>query len=100
MGIIDAKLGTEYNNEEAVRMIKIALFCTNASPALRPTMSQVVGMLEGNLGVEEPAFDSNAYGWMAQLPARQREQMEPPEVISETRSLIHSSDAPLMDSSS
>lgn len=35
-------------------MIKIALLCTNKSPALRPTMSEVVNMLEGRIKIKEP----------------------------------------------
>ncbi|KAI6687158.1 hypothetical protein NL676_023986 [Syzygium grande] len=32
-------------------MIKVALMCTNATPALRPPMSSVVSMLEGKVAV-------------------------------------------------
>ncbi|KAL8154005.1 hypothetical protein V2J09_011765 [Rumex salicifolius] len=60
-------LGNEYDEEEAVRMIKIAVLCTNGSPALRPTMSQVVRMLEGDLSVEDVANDLDAY---VHLPVR------------------------------
>lgn len=35
-------------------MIKIALLCTNKSPALRPTMSEVVNMLDGRTKIKEP----------------------------------------------
>uniref|UniRef100_A0A0A0L4I8 Serine-threonine/tyrosine-protein kinase catalytic domain-containing protein n=3 Tax=Cucumis sativus TaxID=3659 RepID=A0A0A0L4I8_CUCSA len=34
-------------------MIKIALHCTNVSPAARPNMSSVVSMLEGRQGIED-----------------------------------------------
>ncbi|KAG4146401.1 hypothetical protein ERO13_D05G155180v2 [Gossypium hirsutum] len=47
MELVDLRLGTEFNEEEAIRMAKVALLCTNSSPALRPTMSEVVNMLEG-----------------------------------------------------
>jgi len=42
-------------------MIKVALLCTNPSPALRPNMSTVVKMLEGRLDVNESNIDSGAY---------------------------------------
>lgn len=42
-------------------MIKVALLCTNPSPALRPNMSTVVKMLEGRLDVNESNIDSSAY---------------------------------------
>jgi len=44
MEIVDPKLQSEFNKEEAERMIKAALLCTNASPSLRPAMSEVVSM--------------------------------------------------------
>ncbi|KAK9048336.1 hypothetical protein SSX86_032701 [Deinandra increscens subsp. villosa] len=36
--LVDPRLGSDFNKEEAVRMMNIALLCTNQSPALRPTM--------------------------------------------------------------
>lgn len=62
MQIMDEKLGNEFNEEEAKRIIKIALLCTNASPVLRPTMSEVVSMLEGNTVVEELISDPGIFG--------------------------------------
>ncbi|GKV52500.1 hypothetical protein SLEP1_g59076 [Rubroshorea leprosula] len=44
--LVDDKLGTEFNKAEAERMIRVALLCTNALPALRPIMSETVGMVE------------------------------------------------------
>ncbi|XP_031270141.1 probable LRR receptor-like serine/threonine-protein kinase At1g56140 isoform X2 [Pistacia vera] len=49
--LIDSKL-SEYNEIEALRVIKVALLCTQASPMLRPTMSRVVNMLAGDIEVE------------------------------------------------
>ncbi|XP_022714577.1 uncharacterized protein LOC111274223, partial [Durio zibethinus] len=59
--LVDDKLGTEFNKVEAEGMIKIALLCTNASPSLRPTMSEVVGMLEGTINVPESVPDPGSY---------------------------------------
>lgn len=53
MELVDPMLGSEFNEEEAMRMIKVALLCTNRSPTLRPTMSVVVSMLEGRAIVRE-----------------------------------------------
>ncbi|XXG90292.1 hypothetical protein AAC387_Pa12g2097 [Persea americana] len=44
--LVDPKLGSEFNKEEAIGMITIALLCTSTSSMLRPTMSAVVSMLE------------------------------------------------------
>ncbi|KAF5451912.1 hypothetical protein F2P56_026966 [Juglans regia] len=55
--LVDPELGLEYSSEEAVVMLNVALLCTNASPTLRPTMSQVVSMLEGATTVEDLRSD-------------------------------------------
>ncbi|KAF7151299.1 hypothetical protein RHSIM_Rhsim02G0088900 [Rhododendron simsii] len=62
MDLVDPKLGSDFNKEEAMRMTKVALVCTNPSPAPRPTMSAVVSMLEGKLGIEELVNDPCIYG--------------------------------------
>ncbi|KAF8409132.1 hypothetical protein HHK36_005205 [Tetracentron sinense] len=62
MELVDPKLGFDFNKEEAISMIKIAILCTNASPALRPTMSTVVSMLEGQTIVQELISDPTIYG--------------------------------------
>ncbi|KAF7150508.1 hypothetical protein RHSIM_Rhsim02G0089500 [Rhododendron simsii] len=62
MDLVDPKLGSNFNKEETMRMTKVALLCTNPSPALRPTMSAVVSMLEGKLGIEELVNDPRMYG--------------------------------------
>ncbi|CAK9160224.1 unnamed protein product [Ilex paraguariensis] len=60
--LVDPDLGSEYSSEEAMVMLNVALLCTNASPTLRPTMSQVVSMLEGRTDVQDllsdPGFSS------------------------------------------
>ncbi|KAB5511939.1 hypothetical protein DKX38_028967 [Salix brachista] len=53
MEMVDPRLGSAFNKKEVVRMINVALLCTNQSPALRPTMSIEVSMLEGKTYVEE-----------------------------------------------
>ena len=42
---------TEFNENEALRVVGIALLCTQGSPAMRPTMSRVVTMLTGDIEV-------------------------------------------------
>ncbi|CAH8255758.1 unnamed protein product [Arabidopsis lyrata] len=48
--LIDDEL-TDFNTEEAKRMIGIALLCTQTTHALRPPMSRVVAMLSGDAEV-------------------------------------------------
>eukprot|EP00258_Populus_trichocarpa_P021156 XP_024437175.1 probable LRR receptor-like serine/threonine-protein kinase At1g29720 [Populus trichocarpa] len=62
MKIVDPKLQSEFNKEEAERMIKLALLCTNTSPSLRPAMSEVVSMLEGQTSIQEMISDPSIYG--------------------------------------
>ncbi|XP_058100947.1 probable LRR receptor-like serine/threonine-protein kinase At1g07650 isoform X2 [Magnolia sinica] len=57
--LVDPKLGSEFNEKEAIVMINVALLCTNASPVLRPTMSAVVSMLEGKSLIQDPLSDSS-----------------------------------------
>ncbi|KAL5730381.1 hypothetical protein ACHQM5_003207 [Ranunculus cassubicifolius] len=57
--IVDPTL-TSFNGEEAIRLLGVALLCTQASPKLRPTMSQVVAMLTTDIDVisvsEKPSY--------------------------------------------
>ncbi|XP_019450582.1 PREDICTED: probable leucine-rich repeat receptor-like serine/threonine-protein kinase At3g14840 [Lupinus angustifolius] len=57
MELVDKRLGEDFNEREVVVMIKVALLCTKFSPALRPTMSSVVSMLEGRRVLEEIVSD-------------------------------------------
>ncbi|KAJ0083026.1 hypothetical protein Patl1_10419 [Pistacia atlantica] len=61
MELVDPKLGSEYNKEEAERMIRISLLCTNASPSLRPTMSEAVSMLEGKTAIPDSIPEAGSY---------------------------------------
>ncbi|XP_057247291.1 probable LRR receptor-like serine/threonine-protein kinase At1g07650 isoform X4 [Beta vulgaris subsp. vulgaris] len=86
MELVDPKLGTDYKKEEVLRMIKIALLCTNPSPAVRPVMSEVLSMLEGSMVVQEltlaPGIHSN--DWIYQASRRYHDMPSD----SETQSLI------------
>ncbi|XP_068654172.1 probable LRR receptor-like serine/threonine-protein kinase At1g56140 [Aristolochia californica] len=48
--LVDPAL-SEFNKEEALRIITVSLLCTQASPLLRPPMSRVVRMLSGDIEV-------------------------------------------------
>lgn len=67
--IVDSSLEGNFNSKEAVRMINIALVCTNSSPLLRPTMSEAVKMLEGVIGITPVMSDPGLYGhnWSLKL---------------------------------
>ncbi|KAI5441407.1 hypothetical protein KIW84_010758 [Lathyrus oleraceus] len=52
--LVDPSLGSNYSAEEAMRMLQLALLCTNSSPTLRAPMSSVMSMLEGNTPIQAP----------------------------------------------
>ncbi|XP_022877328.1 probable LRR receptor-like serine/threonine-protein kinase At1g53440 [Olea europaea var. sylvestris] len=54
LDLVDHILSSNYSEEEAMRMLNLALLCTNPSPSLRPAMSSVVRMLEGKIPVQAP----------------------------------------------
>ncbi|XP_019190159.1 PREDICTED: probable leucine-rich repeat receptor-like serine/threonine-protein kinase At3g14840 [Ipomoea nil] len=59
MELIDPRLGSDFDKEQALKMIEVALLCTNPSPVLRPSMSEVVSMLEGSDDILEYKSDQN-----------------------------------------
>ncbi|GAB4827147.1 hypothetical protein Ancab_034036 [Ancistrocladus abbreviatus] len=59
--LVDKRLGSKFNMEEAERLVKVALLCANGSPSLRPTMSDVVRMLEGQLAVPDDIPDTRTF---------------------------------------
>nr|XP_029147700.1 probable LRR receptor-like serine/threonine-protein kinase RFK1 isoform X5 [Arachis hypogaea] len=58
MALVDERLGLEVNPTEAENMLKVALLCTNVSPSLRPTMSEVVNMLEEKTSIPDVVPES------------------------------------------
>lgn len=90
MELVDPKLESDFNKEEVLRMIKISLLCTNPSPALRPTMSAVVNMLEGRAPVQE--FPLNPIIFGDEALRSQYSQMHFHR-SSETETIKHSSDS-------
>ncbi|KAK3000060.1 hypothetical protein RJ639_024475 [Escallonia herrerae] len=101
MELMDPRLGSNFDKKEATRMIKVALLCANPSPALRPMMSAVVGMLQGHISVQELNMDPSIYGddLMFQSLSDTYNAMRP-DNASETEALAHSSDVTRNDSSS
>ncbi|KAK3431118.1 hypothetical protein EUGRSUZ_E02840 [Eucalyptus grandis] len=61
MRLVNEKLKAEVNEEEAKIVVKVALLCTNASPSLRPMMSEVVNMLEGKMAIPDVILESSTY---------------------------------------
>ncbi|XP_039162723.1 probable LRR receptor-like serine/threonine-protein kinase At1g53430, partial [Eucalyptus grandis] len=58
--LMDPRLGSYYSEEEAMRILNLALLCTNPTPTLRPPMSSVVSMLEGKSALPAPIIRCTA----------------------------------------
>ncbi|KAL3643564.1 hypothetical protein CASFOL_014379 [Castilleja foliolosa] len=69
MELVDPRLGSNFDKNEAEKMIRIALLCTSPSPALRPTMSEVVSMLEGHISIQEFNMNPSIYSSELKLQA-------------------------------
>ncbi|KAK9937792.1 hypothetical protein M0R45_014561 [Rubus argutus] len=57
--LVDPRLGSDFNKEDMMITINVALHCSNVIAADRPTMSSVVSMLEGKASVQELVLDPN-----------------------------------------
>ncbi|PQM35501.1 hypothetical protein Pyn_40009 [Prunus yedoensis var. nudiflora] len=60
MDLVDPRLSSDFNREEVLLTINVALLCCNVTSTVRPTMSSVVSMLEGRAAVQELVSDPNA----------------------------------------
>ncbi|KAK7858402.1 putative leucine-rich repeat receptor-like serine/threonine-protein kinase [Quercus suber] len=100
MDLVDLNLKSNFSKEEAVKIMKVALLCTNPSPTLRPTMSAVVSMLEGQTAVHELIMDPSIYGDDLRFKAlREYFDQIMGQGSDDTQSIIHSSDATWIGSS-
>ncbi|KAM4101026.1 hypothetical protein ACJW30_05G112500 [Castanea mollissima] len=101
MELVDPELGSDFSKEEALRMIKVALLCTNPSPVLRPVMTAVVNMLEGRIVIDELTRGPSIYGdeWGFEALRDQYGESSRPNSM-ESHSLIQSSNATWIGSSS
>lgn len=57
--LIDERLGAEVDREEVERIVKVAVLCTNATPSVRPTMSEAVKMIEGELAIPDAVAEGD-----------------------------------------
>jgi serine/threonine protein kinase len=59
--VVDARLGGEFNQVEAIVVLKLGLMCSNNAPKTRPTMRQAVSYLEGEIELPEAVEAPYAY---------------------------------------
>ncbi|XP_057797648.1 probable LRR receptor-like serine/threonine-protein kinase RFK1 isoform X2 [Salvia miltiorrhiza] len=57
--LIDERLGSRVDRKEVERVVKVALLCTNATPSVRPTMSEAVRMMEGSLAIPDTVAEGS-----------------------------------------
>ncbi|CAL5403110.1 unnamed protein product [Camellia sinensis] len=57
MELVDPRLESDFNKEQVMVMLNVALLCTNATATIRPTMTSVVSMLEGKAEVQSFSID-------------------------------------------
>ncbi|KAL3643560.1 hypothetical protein CASFOL_014375 [Castilleja foliolosa] len=91
MELVDPRLGSNFDKNEAEKMIRIALLCTSPSPALRPTMSEVVSMLEGHISIQEFNTNPSIYNSELKLQALREKYDEFYIDSSETQSFVNAS---------
>ncbi|KAL1536327.1 G-type lectin S-receptor-like serine/threonine-protein kinase [Salvia divinorum] len=56
--LVDPRLVGQVRSHEVEKMVRIALCCVHEDPNLRPSMTNVVGMLEGVVPLVEPRMKS------------------------------------------
>ncbi|KAK7324507.1 hypothetical protein VNO77_28110 [Canavalia gladiata] len=99
--LVDPRLGSDFNEEEVMTMVKVALLCTNVTSNLRPSMSSVLSMLEGKTMVSEiVSHPSEVMDEMKLELMRQYYSQMEENKTSEARSLILTIDVPWTASSS
>ncbi|KAG2723779.1 hypothetical protein I3843_02G162600 [Carya illinoinensis] len=59
--VVDPRFGGEFDELEAVVVLKLGLMCSNNSPKARPTMRQVSRYLEGEVALPESVEAQDAY---------------------------------------
>ncbi|KAK4710936.1 hypothetical protein R3W88_005449 [Solanum pinnatisectum] len=102
MELVDETLSSNFKKDEALRMINVALLCTNPSPALRPTMSAVVSILEDHLDLPEFNLESRSHDDGDDELKFQglRDKYDEMRSLSESQTLTHSSNTTRRDCSS
>ncbi|KAG8363136.1 hypothetical protein BUALT_BualtUnG0000300 [Buddleja alternifolia] len=100
MELVDPRLGSNFNKNEAEKMIRVALLCTSPSPALRPTMSEVVSMLQGDISIQEFNMDPSISDTELKRQALRETFDDLYLDSSETQALVSSSSTRKNDTSS
>ncbi|GMP66048.1 hypothetical protein CsSME_00026573 [Camellia sinensis var. sinensis] len=95
MELVDPRLESDFNKEQVMVMLNVALLCTSATAAIRPTMSSVVSMLEGKAEVQSFSIDG-----IEPEKTDNRFQYSPEMSTSDSHSHGISTDGPWTDTTS
>ncbi|CAL8125566.1 unnamed protein product [Prunus armeniaca] len=61
LDVVDPRLEGEFDELEAVVVLKLGIMCSNNTPKARPTMRQVVRYLQGEVALPEVVLSPGAY---------------------------------------
>ncbi|KAF7150103.1 hypothetical protein RHSIM_Rhsim02G0074200 [Rhododendron simsii] len=73
--LVDPRLEGRVTSEEVEKLVRVALCCLHQDPELRPSMANVLGMLEGGYPVGVPRVESLSF-----LPFFGQRRMEVPRI--------------------
>ncbi|XP_020683494.1 probable LRR receptor-like serine/threonine-protein kinase At1g53420 isoform X1 [Dendrobium catenatum] len=62
LSLVDKRLGVEYDQDEALGMISVAILCAHSSPLYRPSMSIALKMLTGETEIPDFVPDPYRFG--------------------------------------
>ncbi|XP_075496889.1 putative LRR receptor-like serine/threonine-protein kinase RFK1 isoform X3 [Primulina tabacum] len=102
--LVDENLHSQENKEEIEMVVKIAVLCTNSTPSIRPTMFEVVQMLEGKMAIPDLIPEGSAYTNDVRFKAikdfNQEKRSQSSGVIQKQNSTMIRTDASFSSSSS
>eukprot|EP00268_Persea_americana_P029140 TRINITY_DN281_c2_g1_i2.p1 TRINITY_DN281_c2_g1~~TRINITY_DN281_c2_g1_i2.p1 ORF type:complete len:832 (+),score=117.87 TRINITY_DN281_c2_g1_i2:737-3232(+) len=59
--LVDWRLDGDYDSQELLRLVRLGLACTHSDPELRPTMRQIVSVLDGKDSCLYPLLSQNQW---------------------------------------
>ncbi|KAL6002752.1 Receptor like protein kinase S.2 [Asimina triloba] len=61
--LVDWRLDGDYEGEELARLVRLGLACTHSDPQLRPSMRQIVRILDGKDSCLQPVAEEKREDW-------------------------------------
>lgn len=90
--LLDPRLNLQVKKDEVERLVKVAILCTNGTPSLRPTMSEVVSMLEGQTPIPDVIPQASPYSedlrFKAMRDFHQEQQTQSVSSVTQNSSII------------